>query len=173
MEQQGDDAVKDLNRSEAIEKIKELVKHNNICFFTTNLHELPLQSRPMSTQEVDDNGNLWFLSSRKSNKNVEVDEDPRVQLFFSNKSDSEFLSIYGEATVYNNKHTIEEIWSPIAKVWFQEGKDDPDVTAIKVAPTDAYYWDTKDGKMVSLIKMIASLVAGRTMDGGVEGEMKM
>lgn len=113
------------------------------------------------------------LSSRQSDKNFEIGDDARVQLFYANKGDSEFLSIYGKATILDDPKTIEEVWSPIAKAWFQEGKTDPDVTVLKVVPEDAYYWDTKNGKMISLIKIMASVVGGRTMDGGVEGTLKV
>ena len=167
------DSFQDLSDKDAVNKIKELVKHNSLCFFTTRLTQQPLQSRPMSALEVDDNGNLYFLSSKASNKNMEIHMDPKVQLFFGNKDASEFLSIYGEAEIFTDRHSIEEVWSPIAKIWFQEGKDDPEVSVIKVKPHDAYYWDTKSNKAVSLIKMAASLVAGVTMDDGVEGRLKV
>lgn len=167
-----DEDVQHLEHSEAIEKIKELVKHNGICLFTTHLTEVPLQTRPMSVQEVDDDGNFWFLSAKDSNKNWEINEDPRVQLFFANTGSSEFLSVYGHASMYTDRQRIEDIWSPVAKAWFQQGKDDPNISVIKVSPEDAYYWDTKNNKAVSLIKIMASVVGGRTMDDGVEGKMK-
>jgi general stress protein 26 len=165
--------VQHLEHHASIEKFKELVKHNSICLFTTHLTEVPLQTRPMSVQEVDDEGNFWFLSPADSNKNWEVDKDPRVQLFFANKGDYEFLSVYGKATLLNDKQKIEEVWSPVAKAWFQGGKNDPNISVIKVTPEDSYYWDTKNNKAVSLMKIMASVVAGRTMDDGIEGKMKV
>jgi len=45
---------------------------------------------------------------------------------------------------------------------------------IKVTPTDAYYWDTKYGKMVSYVKMIAGMITGNMKnDGGVEGRLNV
>jgi general stress protein 26 len=167
------DSFKDLHNEDAVQKIKDLVDHNSLCFFTTSLDHLPLQSRPMSTMDVDDQGNLYFLSSITSNKNMQLQSDPRVQLFFGNKGSSEFLSIYGEARIFTDRKSIEDVWAPIAKIWFQEGKDDPEVSVIQVTPIDAYYWDTKNNKAVSLIKMAASFVAGVTMDDGVEGKLKV
>jgi general stress protein 26 len=167
------DAVRNLVSRDAVKKLQDLVKHNGICLFTTNLSERPLQTRPMSTQEVDDQGNLWFLSSKTSHKNLEVENDPAVQLFYSSKGDYEFLSVYGRAEIYTDQKTVDDKWSPVAKAWFQEGKKDPDVTVIKVIPEDVYYWDTKNNKVVSLVKIMASLVSGTTMDDGVEGELRM
>ena len=61
--------------------------------FVTELDQLPSNSRPMSLQECDDEGNLWFISSKESNKNMEIERDSRVQLYFMNNSDSEYLSV--------------------------------------------------------------------------------
>jgi general stress protein 26 len=166
--------LKSLTDQEGIKKLKEFVKDINVCFFCTNLTSMPIHARPMSTQDVDEEGNLWFISSSESNKNFELQDDNRVQLFYSKIPDSHYLSVYGTATIYRDKATIDEMWDPIAKAWFEQGKDDPKVTVIKVSPSDAYYWDTKDGKIIALIKMASAAVLGTGgNDGGIEGEIKL
>lgn len=165
--------IKNLTNTEAVEKIKELVNTADICMFTTALTNLPLTSRPMSTQTVDDEGNLWFLSKKSSEKNAEIKKDNRVQLFYASKGNAEYLSVYGEATISTDKKKAEELWTPIAKAWFSEGVDDPELSIIKVAPLDSYYWDTKNSKMVSLIKIAAAAITGKKIDDGVEGKIKV
>ena len=164
--------IKNLTHQEAIDKFKELVKHESTCLFTTQLTQVPLTTRPMGVQKVCDQGNFWFLSSSDSDKNAEILVDNRVQLFFVNTSDYEFLSLYGTATISRDKEKIEEFWSDIANAWF-EGKDDPRVTVIKVTPEEGFYWDTKNGKLVSMIKILASAVSGKTLQEGVEGTISV
>ncbi|MDR7212484.1 pyridoxamine 5'-phosphate oxidase family protein [Flavobacterium piscis] len=164
---------KDLNNKEAVNKLISLVKDINVAIFCTELTKTPLQSRPMSVQEVDDQGNLWFISSSTSNKNFEILKDNQVQLFFANNSSSQYISIYGNAAIYKDQEKIDELWTPIAKAWFEEGQRDSNVTVIKVTPSDAYYWDTKDGKIISLLKMAGSAIFGTTSDIGVEGKLKL
>lgn len=166
-------AVVDLERDKAIAKMQELVRHNKLCLFGTRLNEPPIEVRPMSTQDVDNDGNFWFLSGHSSNKNFELNIDPHVQLFYSNTGDAEFLTVYGNAEEIRDKERINDLWSPIAKAWFKDGKNDPDLTVIKVTPDTAYYWDTKSSKMISLIKIMASTVSGTTMDDGVKGSLKV
>jgi general stress protein 26 len=164
--------VQDLHREDAIEKLKELVKHNPICLFTSRLTQEPFQTRPMSTAQVDDEGNLWFLSASDSYKNEEVDYDPNVQLFYVNTPDSEYLTVFGKAHISTDRQKIDEVWKPIAKAWFTEGKDDPRITLLKVVPEEAYYWDTKTSKMVAMLKILTAAVTGKTSDeGGVEGKL--
>ena len=165
--------TENLKSNEAIDKLKSLIDNNKTAIFCTELTKLPITSRPMAVQEVDDEGNLWFISSATSNKNFEIKKDDDVQLFFSNSSSSQFLSFYGHATIYNDEEKIEELWNPIAKAWFEDGKDDVKVTIIKVSPSNVYYWDTKDGKIISLIKMAGAALLGTKPDIGVEGKLKI
>jgi general stress protein 26 len=124
-------------------------------------------------QKVCDQGNFWFMSPSDSDKNLEIEADPRVQLFISNPSKYEFLSVYGKATISRDRLKIDEFWSDIAKAWFPEGKDDPRITIIKVIPEEGFYWDTKDGKLVSMIKIAASAILGKTLEEGVEGTISV
>ena len=162
---------KNLSDENAIAKLKELAEGIKTCMFSTDLETLPISSRPMGLQEVDDKGNLWFISSRSSNKNFEIKEDDRVQLFFAQNSSYQYLSVFGNATIYRDQSKIDEIWTPIANAWFEQGKEDPDVTVIKVAPSDIYYWDNEDSKVVSLLKIAVKAVGANVSDGGVEGKM--
>src|SRR5690606_33181557 len=107
-------------------------------------------------------------------KNFDIKLDDRVQLFFSKVADAHYLSVFGNATIYRDKSKIEDVWSPIAKAWFEQGQDDPDVTVIKVRPSDAYYWDTKEGRVISIMKIAAAAITGgNTEDVGVEGRMHL
>jgi general stress protein 26 len=165
--------IKNLTHGEAIDKFKELVKHESVCLFTTRLTQVPLTTRPMSVQKVCDQGNFWFLSPGDSDKNQEIAADSRVQLFISNTSNYEFLSVYGKATITRDRQKIDEFWKDIDKAWFPEGKDDPNITIIKVTPEEGFYWDTKAGKLVSFIKILSSAVTGKTMEEGVEGTISV
>lgn len=166
--------VKNYSHSkEAIEKIKDIANDTNIGMLCTNLSDMPISACPMATQEVDEQGNIWFLSSKNSNHNQDIEKDNRVQLFYSNVGNYSFLSLYGTAEVLYDRKTIEAIWKPDAKIWFQKGVDDPNITAVRFQPEEGYYWDTKSNKMIAFLKMAASLVTGKTMDDGIEGKLNI
>lgn len=127
----------------------------------------------MSVQQVDDSGNLWFLSADDSHKNQELANDSGVQLFFQGSAHSDFLTVSGEATITRDKEKIEELWEPIVKTWFTEGVDDPRITAIKFAPKSGFYWDTKHGTAVAGVKMLIGAAIGKTLDDSIEGELRV
>lgn len=165
-------SVENLDQKKAQEKLKEIAEKARVCMFCSELNKIPQNSRPMSLQECDEDGNLWFLSNATSNKNFEIQEDNRVNLYFMNNGDYEYLSIFGKAYVYKDKETIEEQWSAMANAWF-DGKEDPEVTVIRVSPEETYYWDTKAGKFVSMLHFISTAITGQKSDGsdGVEGKL--
>lgn len=165
--------LKDLSNNEAIKKIKELAEDIRVCMFCTQLSVRPVPTRPMSVSEIDDKGNLWFISSSESNKNFEIKHDDEVQLIFAKNADAHFLSVFGKALIYTDQAKIDEVWTPVAKTWFEQGKEDPNVTVIKVIPSDAYYWDTKNGKAITLLKMAIGAVTGKTDEGGIEGRLEV
>jgi general stress protein 26 len=164
-----------LFNAEAIEKLKELSEKAKTCMFITNLSDKsPHNSRPMGLQECDAEGNLWFISNKESGKNIQIQEDNDVQLYFMNNSDYEYLSITGKAYIYEDKATIEDKWSAVANAWF-DGKDDPNVSIIRVTPVAVYYWDTKYGKFVSLIHFVSAVLVGKNTDNsdGIEGKINV
>jgi general stress protein 26 len=162
----------DLSGAEAIDKMKELVKKAETCFFcTAAASDSSTGARPMSVQEVDDRGNLWFLSASDSHKNEELVRDPSVRLYFQGSAHSDFLTLSGRATVSRDKARIKDLWEPIVKTWFTEGENDPRITVIKVSPTQGYYWDTKHGTAIAGAKMLIGAAIGRTMDDSIEGRL--
>ncbi|WP_153796455.1 pyridoxamine 5'-phosphate oxidase family protein [Foetidibacter luteolus] len=165
--------VKNLTSTEAVEKLKEIIKDTKTCLFVTRLQDVPLAARPMSSLDVDDDGNIYFFSKAGSEKNVDIEADEKVQLFYSNNSGYEYLSVYGKAEILKDRELAHDLWTPIAKTWFNEGKDDPTLTIIKVIPHDAYYWDTKSNKLVSLVKILAGAVTGNSFDDSVQGFIKV
>ncbi len=170
-QQQPEENTKDLNGPEAIERIKDMAEKAS-CFFCSNIKTgTPFSTRPMSVQKVDDEGNLWFLSANDSHKNDELIHDPFVHLLFQGSSYSDFLSIYGIASITEDKEKIKELWEPILKTWFTDGVDDERISVIKIEPVEGYYWDNKHGNAVAFIKQLAGAAIGKTLDDSIEGKL--
>jgi general stress protein 26 len=163
-----------LSNTAAIAQLKEIVDHERTCIMVTDPTSYPAGSRPMAVGEVDDQGALWFLTLRTSEKFTDIEKDPRVILHFANPSDQEFLTIHGLCEVSNDMDRKKELWSPFAKVWVPDGVENPDLRVLKVTPREGYYWDTKDGKIAAAVKIGFLMLTGQTGDdGGVEGPLRV
>jgi hypothetical protein len=59
------------------------------------------------------------------------------------------------------------------KAWF-DGKDDPNISLLKISPVEGHYWDEKESHLISTIKTgIAALTGTKGMDGSIEGEIEV
>lgn len=163
---------RDLRGGDAVGKIKEIVKQAKSCFFCTGVSTSDSEgARPMNVRQVDDQGNLWFLSASDSHKNRELAINSTVTLYFQASPHSDFLRLSGRATVSTDRAKIKELWEPVLRTWFTEGVEDPRITVIKVTPSEGYYWDTKHGTFVAGIKMLVGAVVGKTLDDSIEGKL--
>lgn len=173
-QQQPEENQRDLSNKDAIDKIKELAKKAESCFFCTKIQSgQPFETRPMSPQKIDDDGIFYFLSAVDSYKNAEIQENAHVQLLFQGGPHSDFLTLYGTASISADQEQIKELWDPILKVWFTEGVDDPRITVIRFEPSEGYYWDTKHGTAVAFIKQLAGAAIGKTIDDSIEGKLRV
>lgn len=164
----------DFNGAAAVEKIKQIVGKAESCFFSTTISVAgSCGTRPMGVQEVDDEGNVWFLSSIDSHKNQEIAINPNVTLHFQSSAHSDFLVLKGIATASRDQSKIKELWQPLFKTWFTEGENDPRISVVKVTPTEGYYWDTKHGFAVAGIKMVIGALTGKTLDDSIEGKVRI
>ena len=166
--------TENLTSDKALKKLNELVDDIKMCLFCTNLKiDDGATCRPMSTARVDDNGDIWFISGKSSDKNREIKQDNKVRLYYSHPGKSSYLVVNGEARISTDRKMIDELWSPLDKTWFKEGKDDPEVSLICVSNISAYYWDTKGNQMVNFLKMVASAATGKNLVEGHQGDLSI
>jgi general stress protein 26 len=165
--------VKNIYGKEAIQKLQAMADQQKTGILCFDVNSYPLAVCPMYIQTVDGDGDLWFFSPKDSEHNKRIARDGRVQFFSVNTGDSAYFSLAGEAEIVHDPAKVEELWNPMAKVWFQGGKDDPNLSLLRICPRNGYYWDTKTNRMVEFLKMAASVVSGKTMDDGVQGKMKL
>ena len=165
-------STENLYSAEAKEKIKKMAKDIDFAMMATNLTQTPLSVIPMSTKKVDEDGNIWFLSGKDSDHNRDIKNNKEVQLIYSDKGEMQFLSVYGTASIVKEKMILKELYGKTDDAWF-DGVDDPNLSALKIEPKDAYYWDSKSNKIVSLFKMGVGAVTGEKQDVGRKGELNV
>ena len=161
--------IKTLTDNEAVKKIRELAE-DKICMFC-NYEDFKMESRPMGTMGIDDDGTLWFFSRKSSEKNHQLLHDKQVDLIYADPSKQHYMVLNGYATIEEDKAKAKELWTPLAKAWFERGVDDSDLSLIKVVPAEGHYWDTKNGRLISMLKIAVAAISGKEMDGGVEGDI--
>ncbi len=159
-------------RQESIEKLKGMLEVIDFAMITTIAHG-KLRSRPMSTQEMDENGDVWFFTSDETHKVDEIEADDRVLVAYSAPDDNTYVSVFGHAKIVHDRAKIEELWNPVHKAWFPEGKDDPHLCLLKITIEEVEYWDSPNSKLVELAGFVKALVTGQEAEGGDYGKIKL
>lgn len=145
------------SKEEAVRKFRELVQDVNICMFTTIDDGNRIFSRPMSTVQIDDEGNAWFFTNEFSEKIQEVSRDNTVYLIYSHPGKNVYVTVTGTSSLILNRNKIDELWNPLFKAWFPEGKEDPRLCLVKVVTEEANYWNSQAGKMGVYFKMLKAI----------------
>ena len=153
------------NREESIAKLKELTEGIDFCMLTT-IDSGQLRSRPMSTQQAEFDGDLWFFTSDNTHKVEEIEKDNRVCVAYSKPDDSTYVSVNGRAEIVKDRSKMEELWSPILKAWFPDGLDDPHLCLLKVTAEQAEYWESPSGTVVQMLGFVKALATGEQADWG-------
>jgi general stress protein 26 len=143
-----------------IQKLRDLIKDVRVAMLTTVDEDGSLRSRPMATQEMELDGELWFFAGAGSPKVREVQREQHVNVSYANPDDQKYVSVSGTAQVVHDRAKAEELWNPILKAWFPKGLHDPDLALLRIRVEKAEYWDTPSSKMVQLVGFVKALATG-------------
>lgn len=150
------------DRSSQVADLKSRIKPIRFAMFTTIDEHGKLISRPMTSQQIDEEGNLWFYTSTETDLWEHIVAHPEVNLSFAEPDDSVYVSISGNAERVVDREKIHELWNPAVQAWYPHGPDDPHVMLVKVVSDSAEYWDASASGMVQLFNMAKAVLTGST-----------
>lgn len=136
----------------------KLIENMSVGMMTSLNANGALISRPMSALEMDGNGALWFFTDLRSAK---VEQLNQLNLTFIDTAHGTYVSMSGHGELETQRAHIEMLWTPLARPWFPGGPDSAYLALLKFIPDIAEYWDTPSSKMVRILAMAASVVAGK------------
>ena len=147
-----------------VQKVAKLIKEFRFAMLTTTSPGGKLVARPMTVQEVEFDGDLWFIATRDSHTVTEIGSDPVVGVSFA--SNDTWVSLSGTAEMIDDSQKVAELWNQWVEAWFPEGPEDPNIVLIKFTADGAEYWDTPGGRIASVISLVKAKVTGQPYDGG-------
>ncbi len=121
------------------ERFQDLLEGFSTGMLVTQEPSGPLHARPMRVAEATSDGDLWFATRKPSSKTYEIASDSQVAVTF--QGGGKYLSVNGAASICTDREKIHELWNESWKVWFPDGKDEPELALLKVEATDGEYWD--------------------------------
>lgn len=161
------------DQSSQIAEVKSKIDAIRFAMFTTIDAQDRLTSCPMTKQEMDGEGNLWFFTSSQTELWENIAAHPQVNLSFAEPEDNVYVSISGRAERVVDRARIKDMWNPAVQAWFPAGPDDPHAMLVKVVTDSAEYWDSSSSTMVQLYKMAKAVLTGTTPEETEHGKVAL
>jgi general stress protein 26 len=163
--------VEQATEQESLKKLSDLIKGIKFAMLTTVEDGGALHSRPMATQDIEFDGDLWFFTRLDSAKVHEIHQDRQVNVSFADPDKQTYVSASGVASVVRDEAKIKELWRPAYKIFFPQGLDDPELALLKVSVQTAEYWNSPGSAVVRMFKFAKAYVTGDTGDLGEHGKV--
>jgi general stress protein 26 len=125
-----------------------------------------ITARPMTAQQMDEGGEIWMLASRKSMAPIFAAAQRQANLTFTDEDKGLYISVAGIARLSDDAERKKALWSTVARPWFPDSVDDPDLVLLAVQPHLADIWGGPESQVVRLIALTASVVAARPIGLG-------
>ena len=154
-----------------LEKLGELIDGIEVAMLTTHAADGSMVSRPLQTLELDSSGELVFFTAADSRKIEEMRANPDVNLAYANPGKQIYISVRGNATIDRDRATIDELWSAMQKIFFPQGKDDPNLVVLRVRVRDAAYWESAGNFVARALDFAKGMLSKEPADLGKHGKL--
>jgi general stress protein 26 len=147
--------------------LDELLEPGSTLMVGTTSPAGELEFRPLTVARAGasrieillDTDEAWVRSFR--------DGDPVVVTMGDNRTNT-WLWLRGRATTANDEARIDELWSPFAAAYFEDGRATPGIAILDIHPETGRYWTTTSGRLGALVSALKAKV-GRPDDAGAHG----
>lgn len=157
--------------AEDTRKVAELIQGERFGFLTTVTPEGKLTSRPMTLQEVEFDGDLWFFAERSSHPVAHIAASTQVNVGIG--SGGTWVSLTGHARVVDDLAKKKELWNGGVEAWFPNGPEDPEVVLLKVEGDSAEYWESPGGRLATAFSFVKAKATGERIDAGENEKVEL
>jgi general stress protein 26 len=150
-------------QQEQEQKVRDLIKDTRLAMLTSVDPDGRLVSKPMATQDVDFDGEVWFIAERDSEKVRNIEANSNVNVAYAGSG--AWVSLSGDASVVDDTAKLAELWNTFTDAWLEGGPDNPNNILIRVEATGAEYWDAPGSKVTQLLNLVKAKTTGKRFEG--------
>jgi len=151
-----------MNDTKQHEALWDLIKETRFCMLSHRHTDGTLHSHPLTTQNktLEADGCLYFFVARSTEVGQRLQQDGNVNLAYANPDKDTWVSVTGTARVREDMAKKKELFNTMAKAWFPDGPEDPNMELVEVRIDEAEYWNVKENKLLQLLKMGTAAATG-------------
>ena len=129
---------------------------------------------PMSPNLRDDNdGKIYFITAKGTDL-VEKTKDVALPARFvaAEGKSGLYCNIEGTLEMCHDSAIVDELWSPIAAAWFDEGREDEDIRLLAFTPKSGAAWFSTTSGAKFVYEIAKANMTGDQPDTGYQAELR-
>lgn len=148
---------------ETIDDVREHLDDVRTGMVTTPDERGTLSSRPLTVQEIDEAGDVWFLVAEDTEWVGPADSGP-INAALVDEDDC-WVSFAGRALIVRDEARVNKLKDAVSGAFF-----DPDATVVALRiVTDRIEWWTGDGALTTMFKIAKGTVTDEMAEPGKSG----
>ena len=133
----------------------------------------PHHMQPMTVFGDEEGNAVWVYTTKATDLYRPAGAGHDAMLCLMAK-DQEFQAcLHGELKPSDDRAKIDEHWSPFVSAWFPDGKDDPNLTMMKLDLKDARVWASKRGPFTYPIQVAKANATHTLPDVSGKADLKL
>ncbi|MBP9927235.1 MAG: pyridoxamine 5'-phosphate oxidase family protein [Cyclobacteriaceae bacterium] len=121
------------DRAVILTAAREVIQNSGKCAFITLDKKGHPQVRTMDAFEPEADFTVWMATNPNSRKVDQIKSNPHVTLYYSDKNENGYVSIYGMAELVNDQTEKDNRWKEEWKNFYPDRQEN--YLLIKVTPT--------------------------------------
>lgn len=122
------------------DKIIKVLDKKDTSMLVTRDEQGGLVSRPMTVQQTEADGDVWFFVSSDADIIDEIKAHPEINVAYA--SEEGYMSLSGAASISEDDDKKKILWYPELKRWFGEvGPESDHVKLIHVQVKSSRHWE--------------------------------
>lgn len=104
--------------------------------------------QPMTHYPDPQTAEVWFITSSQTDLVKAVGTGARAHYCLIAEDGTFYACLSGTLEQVDDEEKLDQLWSPIAAAWFDEGRDDSDVVLLRLTLQEAALWASTDNAAI-------------------------
>ena len=160
-----------MKHDDAPQALDELLEPGSTLMVAVASGHDQLEFRPLTVAKID-GGRLDILLDTTEEWAKSIGDGRLAYVTVSDTKTNTWLSMTGTTSTTTDTAAIDELWNALASAYFEQGRDTPGITVLRIQGSEGRYWSSPSGRIGSLISLVKAKF-GTSEQSGEHGAVKL
>lgn len=152
-------------------RLVELLEPGTTLMVGTLMPDGVLRFRPLTVARSRAD-RIEILIDARAEWSCELANDSPAWVTMSDNRTNTWVSLTGAVTLSDEPALVDELWSPFAGAYLDDGRQTPGITVLSIECESGIYWSSPSGRLGTLVSMVRAAV-GDSNDAGQHGDVQL